>query len=77
MRKAKTKPTKNPAAVALGRLGGSKTSPRKAASSRANGAKRGRKPGGPTDLAEKLGISRQAAAKRLKKQGLKYEPVSG
>lgn len=34
---------KNPAAVALGRLGGSRTSPRKAAAARANGKKSTRK----------------------------------
>lgn len=33
---------KNPAAVALGRLGGQHTSPRKTAAARANGAKGGR-----------------------------------
>ena len=35
---------KNPAAVALGRLGGAATSAAKAAASRANGAKGGRPP---------------------------------
>jgi hypothetical protein len=37
-------PRKNPAAVSLGRRGGSSTSPAKSAAARANGAKGGRPP---------------------------------
>lgn len=39
-----TKNPKNPAAVALGRLGGRATSPKKAAAARANGRRRARPP---------------------------------
>lgn len=55
-------PRKNPAAVALGRLGGEATSERKAEAARENG-KRGGRPKSPTS------IRSLRAAKRLRVKG--------